>query len=218
MRELGIVADGAMPIEDGHADLLPHLINKDQQRVGARHGSRQLAQGLRHEPGVQAHVTVAHLAIQLRFRNQRRHRIHHHDIDSAGADQGAGDLQRLLAVVRLRDDQVVHIHAQLARVAGIQRVLGIDKGGRSAGFLRLRDHLQRHGGLAGRLRPEDLDHPSAWKASDTQRVVHRDGAARYYCYRQHIAGPEAQDGALSELLIHLTERGVDGALTGVGVN
>ena len=51
------------------------------------------------------------------------------DVDRAGGDQGAGDLQRLLAVVGLRNQQVVHVDAQLPGVQRIQRVLGVDERG-----------------------------------------------------------------------------------------
>ena len=116
----------------------------------------QLAQRLRHQPRLQAHVAVAHLAVELRLRHQRRHRIHHQHVDLPRRDQVAGDLQRLLAVVRLRDQQVVDIHAEFPRVGRIERVLHVDEGRDAALLLRFGDHLQRDGRLTGRLRSEDL--------------------------------------------------------------
>ena len=47
-------------------------------------------------------------------------------------DQGLGDLQGLLAGVRLGDEQVVDVHAELAGVDGIQRVLGVHEGRHAA--------------------------------------------------------------------------------------
>ena len=38
----------------------------------------QLAQGLRHQPRLQAHVAVAHLAVEFGLGDQRGHRIDHH--------------------------------------------------------------------------------------------------------------------------------------------
>jgi len=171
MRELGIVADGAMPIEDGHADLLPHLINKDQQRVGARHGSRQLAQGLRHEPGVQAHVTVAHLPFQLRPRHKGRNAVDNQNVDRPRTHQRIGDLQRLFAGVRLADQQIIDVHAQLARIGGIQRVFSIDERARAAAPLCLGDRVQCQRRLAGTLRPVDLDDATPGQATDTKCEV-----------------------------------------------
>ena len=114
---------------------------------------------------MQPHMAVAHLAFQFGLRNQRRHRIDHHHIDGAGAGQRRGDLERLLAVIRLRHQQVIHVHTQFARVGGVQRVLRVDESGHSAGLLRLGNQVQGQGGLTGRLRPEDFHHPSAREAA-----------------------------------------------------
>ena len=52
-------------------------------------------------------VGVAHLALDLRARHQGRHRVDHQvHVDGAAAHQHLGDLQGLLAVVRLRHQQV----------------------------------------------------------------------------------------------------------------
>jgi hypothetical protein len=97
-------------------------------------------------------------------------------------------------------------------------VFGIDKHRRSSGFLRLRYHLQRHGGFAGRLGPKDLDHPSAREAAHAQRRIHRNRTAGYYGHRQNAARAEAQHRAFAELLVHLAEGGVDSALARGGVD
>jgi hypothetical protein len=57
--------------------------------------------------------------------------------------QRAGDFERLVAVIGLRHDQVIHIDVRFYGVDGIERVFGIDKGSRTAGLLGLRDPLQR---------------------------------------------------------------------------
>ena len=101
---------------------------KIRQVLVLRHDAGELAQGLRHQARVQAHVAVAHLAIELRLGNQRGDGIDHDDVDRAGSHQRAGDLERLFAAVGLRHQQVVHVHAQVARIRRIERVLGIDEG------------------------------------------------------------------------------------------
>jgi hypothetical protein len=58
-------------------------------------------------------VHVAHLAFDFRLRRQRRDRVDDHDVDRAGAHQHVRDFQRLLARVRLRDQQLLHVHAEL---------------------------------------------------------------------------------------------------------
>ena len=45
----------------------------------------------------------------------------------SGADEHLDDLERLLAVVGLRDEQVVEIDAELLRVLRVERVLGVDE-------------------------------------------------------------------------------------------
>ncbi|MEI2616157.1 MAG: hypothetical protein V9F06_00790 [Thermomicrobiales bacterium] len=67
----------------------------------ARDGAGQLAQRLAHQPGLQADVRIAHVALDLGARHQRGDRVDDDDIDRAGADKRLSDLQRLLAGVRL---------------------------------------------------------------------------------------------------------------------
>ena len=73
----------------------------------------QLAQRLRHQARLQADVRLAHLALDLGLRHERGDRVDDDDVDGAGADQHLGDLERLLAVVGLRDQQVVDVDAEL---------------------------------------------------------------------------------------------------------
>ena len=56
------------------------------------------------------------------------------------------------------------------------------------------------------------------KSSHAQRGIYGNGAAGYHRYRQHAARAQAQHRSLSELLVHLAERGVNGALTRGGIN
>ncbi len=151
---------------------------KIRQVLRLRHHAGELAQRLRHQPRLQAHVAVAHLAVQFGLGNQRRHRIHHQHVDRSRGDQRAGDLERLLAVIGLRNQQVVDIHAQLFGVGRIERVFHVDERRHAALLLRFGDHLQGDGGLAGRFRAEDLDDAAARKAAHAQSGVQRDGTRR----------------------------------------
>jgi hypothetical protein len=74
-------------------------------------------------------VGVAHFAVELGLGDEGGNGVDDQHVDGAGADQGLGNLQRLLAAIGLRNQQVVHIHAELFGVAGVERVLGVDKGG-----------------------------------------------------------------------------------------
>ena len=60
----------------------------------------------RHEARVQTDKAVAHLALDLRARHQRRDGVDHDDVDRAGAHERLGDLKRLLAGVRLGDEHI----------------------------------------------------------------------------------------------------------------
>jgi hypothetical protein len=124
---------------------------------------------------------VAHLAFELGARHQRRDRIDHQHVDRAGAHQRVGDLERLLAVVGLRDQKIVDVDAELPGIDRVERVLGIDEGADAALLLRLGDGVQSQRGLAGRFGPVDLDHPAARQAADAERDIEaeRAGGARY---------------------------------------
>ena len=65
---------------------------------------------------------------------------------------------------------------ELARVRGVERVLGVDERGDATLRLRLGDHVQAHGRLARALRTEHLDDPPLRDATDAERDVQRQRA------------------------------------------
>ena len=98
-------------------------------------------------------MAVAHLALDLGLGHERRHRVDDHHRDRVRAHEHLGDLERLLAGVGLRHQQVVDVDAELARVVGVERVLGIDEGGDPALPLGVGDDVEGEGRLAGGFRP-----------------------------------------------------------------
>ena len=58
---------------------------------------------------------------------QRRDRVDDEHVDRAGAHQRIGDLERLLAGVGLRDQQVLDLDAELLGIGRIERMLGVDE-------------------------------------------------------------------------------------------
>jgi hypothetical protein len=144
----------------------------------ARDGGRQLAQRLAHQPRLQAGQLLAHLALDLGARRQRRHRIDHQHVDRARAHQRVGDLERLLAGVGLGDQQIVQVDAELAGIDRVERVLGVDEGADAALLLRLGDGVQRERRLARGFRPVDLDDAPARQAADAERDVEAERARR----------------------------------------
>ena len=179
---------------------------------GPGDGRGELAEGLGHEPRLQARERVAHVAVQLRARHQRGHRVDHDHVHGIGPYQGLGDLERLLAGVGLGDQQLVGVDAEVLGVLGIERVLGVDEGGGAAHVLSLRDDVERQRGLAGRLRSVDLGHPAAGNAADAQRDVELERAGGDDGdLIEDAALTQAHDGALAELAV---DRG-DGQLQGL---
>jgi hypothetical protein len=111
--------------------------------VGLVDRGGELAQRLAHQPRLQAGLHVAHFAFEFGARDKRRHRIDHQNVDGARANQRVGDLQRLLAMVGLRDQEFVDIAPELARIDRVERVLRIDEGADATLLLRFRDGVQR---------------------------------------------------------------------------
>ena len=145
-------------------------------------------------------MRVAHLALELSPRSERRHRVDDHDVERAAADEQLGDLQGLLAVVGLRHQQLVDVDPDPAGVGRVHGVLGVDEGGLASGALRLGDHVQRQGGLAARFGAEDLHHPAPRHPAHAQGEVERQragGDGGHPQGRRIVAQPH--DGALAIL-------------------
>ena len=142
--------------------------------VGAVERAGELPERLAHQTSLEADVGVAHLALDLGLRHERRHRVDGDDVERARADQELGDLERLLTGVRLRDEQVVDVDADPSRVLRVHRVLGVDEGADPAAALRLGDHVVDERRLARGLGAEDLDHAAARQAADAERHVERE--------------------------------------------
>src|SRR5439155_25544469 len=56
-------ARGGLRVAEHDTDLLPDLVDEDHDGARARDGGRELAEGLRHQPGLQAGQRVAHVAV-----------------------------------------------------------------------------------------------------------------------------------------------------------
>ena len=154
-------------------------------------------------------MAVPHFAFYFGAGHEGRHGVDDDDVDGAAAYQGVTDFQSLLAVIRLGDEEVVHIDTQTAGILRIQRMLCIDKGGVPAHFLRFRNHMQSDGGLAGRFRPVDFDDASPRDTAHTQGDVQRQGPGRdgfHVHFRARFA--EAHDGAFAEVLLYLMHSAV----------
>ena len=88
-------------------------------------------------------MAVAHFPFEFGARHQGGDAIDHENIDRVRAHQRVGDFERLLASIGLGNQEFVDIDAEFASIARVERMFGIDEGADAAGFLRLRDHMER---------------------------------------------------------------------------
>ena len=151
---------------------------------------------------------VSHLALDLGPWGERRHRVDDDHVERPGADQHVGDLECLLAGVRLGDEQLVDVDADCTGVDRVHGVLGVDVGADAAVALGLGHDVGGQRGLARALRPEDLDDAAPWDAADAERQVQRQGAGGHRLDRQGALVAHLHDGTGAELLLDLAERHV----------
>ena len=204
-RDPGVVGETAKH----HPDLFPELVDEDDRRAGVAQGAGDLAQRLRHQPGLETDVAVAHLALDLGPGHQRRHRVDDDEVDRAGADEHVGDLERLLTRVGLGDEERIGVDAELLGVVRVERVLGVDEGRDAAGLLGAGHRVQRHGCFSTRFRSVYLDDPTAGEATDAEGDVEGDRPRRDHLDRRADVVAKAHDGALAVLLLDLAENGLD---------
>ena len=166
-----LAARRGLGVAEHDADLLAQLVGEDADGARLAERAGQLAQRLAHEPRLQAHEAVAHLAFDLGARRERGHRVDGDDVERAAADEHLGDLEGLLAVVGLGDQQIVDVDADGLRRRGVHGVLGVDEGRHAAEALCLGDEVIDQGRLARRFGAEDLDDATARDAADAERDV-----------------------------------------------
>ena len=207
-----LAARGGLGAAEEDADLLAQLVDEDHRGVGLAESTGELAQRLRHEAGLQADVAVAHLALDLGARHERRDGVDDDEVDRAGAHEHVGDLERLLTGVGLRHEERVDVDAELLGVLGVERVLRVDEGGDAAGALRVGDRVQGERGLTRRLRAVDLDDAAARQPADAERDIECDGSGGDDGDGRALVAAEAHDGALAELAVDLGEGGLEGFL------
>ena len=154
---------------------------------------------------MQAHVGIAHIALDLRLGHKGGYGVDHDHIQRAGAGEVFGDLKRLLAVIRLGDQKGIHVHAQVGGVNGIQRVLRVDKRGLAAVLLCLGHNVQGKGGFTGAFGAVDLNDPALGQAADAGGDIQRDAAGGNGVHVESGGLPQTHHGALSEDLFDLCD-------------
>src|SRR3984957_11845850 len=210
-------AGGGFWVAEHDANFFPNLVDEDQTSARLRNRSGEFAQGLGHQARLQSHVAVAHFAIEFSFGDERGDGVDDQHINRSRAHQRFGDFECLLAVVRLRNQEVVHVNSELFRVSGIERVLGVDERGHTSHFLRLGNNLQRDGGFTRRFGAEDFDYTPAGKAADAQSCVEGNRSRGNYSNRDDgFLRSQPHDRALAKLLFDLCKGQINCFCTFVG--
>ena len=176
MRTLGVkfqrfAARRRLRIAEHHADLFADLVGENAAgpRLGNQRG--QFAHRRAHQARLRADGGVADLAFEFLFRDQRRDGIEHDDVERIGAHERLDNPKRFFAGARLRDEQIVQVHAELARVLRIERVLDVDERREAAALLGLGDDGERQRRLAGRFRAVNFHDAAAREAADAERAI-----------------------------------------------
>ena len=120
-------------------------------------------------------MRVAHVAFELCLGHEGRDRVDDDDIDRIRAYEHLGDVERLLAGIRLGNQQRIEIDAKRPGVLWIEGVFDVDEGRGPAGLLRFGDDVQCEGRLAARFRPVDFHDATARQPADAERQIE--------CYR-----------------------------------
>src|ERR1041385_3993462 len=162
---------GCLRISEHDADFFADLVDEHQACFGFGNDAGQLAQRLRHQSRLQSHLRIAHLAFEFGARDEGSNRIDDDNVDGAAADQDFRDFQRLLAAVRLRDQQVLDVDAELARVICVESMFRVYKCRGSAKFLRFSDHVKSKRGFTAGFRSEDFNDAAAWKSADAESGI-----------------------------------------------
>ena len=199
-----------------YPDLLPNLIREQAHGLRPVEVAGELAQRLRHQPRLEADRLLAHLPLELDARRQRRDRVDGDDVDRAGAHKHVDDLERLLAVVGLRDQQLVGVDTDPLRVDRVERMLGVDERADATARLSLGDDVVDERGLAGGLRAEDLDDPPAGDAANAKRQVERQRARGDRVDRHSRLVAQLHHRAGTEVLVDLAEGGGERRILGLG--
>src|SRR5207302_359832 len=141
--------------------------------------------------------------------------------DTANIDTNAGvKFQRLAARCRLRIPK--HDADFFTNLVGKNtasprlRDQGSEFAQRGAHQSRLRDHGQRKGGFAGRLRTENFDHTTAGKTADAKRTINQNVPGRNNVDINYLFVTKTHDGAIAVILGDLLNGEIEIFVTGGG--
>ena len=202
-------AGSRIRIAEHYPDFLTNLVGKDNTGLGFIGNPGQFSECLGHQARQQTDVRVAHFAFNLCLRCQRRDRVNNHQINRAAPDERLDDFQSLFACIGLRDEQVLHVHADVARVSGVQRVFNINEHGGAAQFLDFGDDVEAQGGFPSAFMSINFNDSAARHTADTECQVQRERAGGDGFNRDYLAIGEAHNRAFAEFTFDLRNRLID---------
>ena len=159
---------------------------------------------------MQSYGRVAHVAFNLLLRRKSSHRVDHQNIYCSRPYQLVGNLQGLLAVVRLRDVEIVYVYPQLLSIEAVEGMLGIDERCNAALFLCLRNGMDGQRRLATRLRTVNLYYAALGISAHAQRSIqcNRPGWDDLHVLCLLVA--HSHNASLAEVLLNLRHGGLQG--------
>ena len=191
-------------IAEGYADFLTQLVDENNRTIRFIGNTCQLSQCLAHQSCLQAHVGITHFALDFRTGHQCRYRVHNHNINRTAAYHGFGDFQRLFAVIRLRNIEVININPQRLCISGVHRMLRIHIPCNAAALLHLCHHVQGNRCLTGGFRAINLNDSALRQTANPQRQIQAQRAGRHNLNRHFcIIIPQLHYRTLAKLLLNL---------------
>ena len=213
----GTAAGGDLWVAVDHADLFTQLVDEDADGVGLADDAGQLAHGLAHQAGLQAHMAVAHLALDLSAGHHGGNRVHNDGINGTGAHQRLADLHGLLTGIGLADQQVVDVHAQRLGIHRVQRVLHVDEGNIAALLLGFGQNMQGQCGLTTGFRAVHLNDAAPGHAAHAQCQIQADASGRDGIHLHGGVIAQLHHSALAKLLFDLGQCRGQRILLGTGI-
>src|SRR3546814_1891880 len=116
-------------------------------------------------------MAVAHFTLDFSARNESGDAVDDEDIDRIRANESVDDLERLFASVRLGNDEIVDVDAELASIDRIEGMFGIDESSGTAGGLGCSDSVQGQSRLARAFWAVDFNDRSEEHTSELQSLM-----------------------------------------------
>ena len=106
-------------------------------------------------------MVVPHFAVDFGLRHKGCHRVHNNDVDSARTYERFGNVESLLAGIRLGHEERFDIDTELTSINRIKSVFCVDEGCNAAKLLSFCNSMQSKRCLTGRFRSINFNDTSA---------------------------------------------------------